>query len=139
MGSEYTMLWRVPQVAHALRNGRATCYPSVCLCCQHSVLVMCVCCYAGMLRHQTALLDCTHRPPAAQQHYLNQFLETVKAQGVTGVSTVHTAADILYTHVTQSALQLQSLMLTHGNTHASKQTLVCFGADQAVTTYCITI
>lgn len=41
---------------------------------------------AGMLRHQTALLECAHRPPANQQHYLNQFLETVKAQGVTGVS-----------------------------------------------------
>lgn len=43
-------------------------------------------CCAGMLRHQTALLDCAHRPSAAQAHYLNQFLETVKSQGITGVS-----------------------------------------------------
>jgi hypothetical protein len=50
-----------------------------------TLLVVWVCCCAGMLRHQTALLDCTHRPPAAQQHYLNQFLETVKAQGIKGV------------------------------------------------------
>jgi hypothetical protein len=45
-----------------------------------------ICCCAGMLRHQTALLDCAHRPSGAQAHYLNQFLETVKSQGITGVS-----------------------------------------------------
>jgi hypothetical protein len=44
-----------------------------------------VCC-AGVLRHQAALLDCAHRAAGAQAQYLSQFLETVRAQGVTGVS-----------------------------------------------------
>lgn len=42
----------------------------------------------GALRHCTALLDCGHRPPAAQTHYLTRFLEAVQAAGVTGVGLV---------------------------------------------------